>query len=416
LKRWKEFFDSSGNLKDLRIDDLMTRHGHYVNEVIFALGSSETALTKDALVLPYYPPLAHQAEYSWRVDAWLKFLFGGTAEPTGGALARVQWAKKWLYHYQDHELLLPALLFVGKTGAGKGLFAEFLAQAYEIPAQAPSLDLYYDTGTETAVYPVMVADEEFPNCSSAQLREGITAKTHTLKRKYQHIRKVRGYIRHVFILNDADRIKTFDVGSEAQKATAERFMYIPVTTQCREYLEALCRNNEHLQPGELQRHIAWLRQEETIEPERGRFVVPVPEDNQSFYETFYREKRRFAILNVITNFICKRSYPAGLQDQYQGWPVEVEDGQVKIRTTAFSNYCEDKLEDRSKASIVRVLKSIAEPTRTARERFWVLDPVHLYRWADIAMEYSDEEIEEGLKTETVTKVDTVAGLEKSRLN
>ena len=68
-------------------------------------------------------------------------------------------------------------------------------------------------------------------------------------------------IRHIFTLNDADRIKTFDVGAEAQRATAERFMYIPVTAQCRDYLEALCKNNEHLQPGELQEHIAWMKQQ-----------------------------------------------------------------------------------------------------------------------------------------------------------
>jgi hypothetical protein len=414
----KELFDTAGNLiKDFHLDDFVTRHGWQVSEVVFALGSNQTALTNDSLVLPYYPPLAARATYSWRVDLWLNFLFGGTADPVGSAAERVLWAKRWLYHYQDHDLLLPAILLVGATGAGKGLFAEFLAQAYEIPAVPASLELMYAPGTENNIYPVMVADEEFPNCSSAQLREGITAKTHVLKKKYQNIRKVRGYVRQIFILNDADRIKTFDVGVEAQKATAERFMYVPVTAQCREFLEALCRNNEHLQPGELQGHIAWMRELELhSEKSRGRFIVPVSADNQSFYETFYRQKKIFAVLNVICNFVCKRSYPVGLRDRYQGWPIEVTDGQVKIRTRPFSEYCEEFLEDRTKASIVRVLKGIAEPSRNSAERYWTLDTKHLYKWAEIAMEYSDAEIDEGLNTETASKVDTVSSLEHSRLN
>jgi len=414
-----ELFDGFGNLKEINVDNFMNHHGQFVKEVIFALGSRETSLTKDALILPYYPPLPTQATYSWKVDYWINYLFGGTAYPTGVALDRVRWAWKWLCHYTDHTLLLPALLFVGKTGAGKGLFAEWLSQAYSVPATVAPMDLLYATGNENDVYPVMVADEEFPDTSSAQIREGITNKVHVLKKKYQNIRKVTGYVRHIFILNDADRIKTFDVGNEAQRATAERFMYIPVTEECRTYLEALCDADQRLQPGELQGHIAWLKEQGLYqETSKSRFAVEVPQDNRSFYETFYRQMTRYAVLNVVCDFICQGTYPIGLEDRYRQWPIEVlKDGTVKIRPAPFAEYCEDKLEDRdrSKAAIGRVLKSIAEPMRTATERYWILQTSHLYRWAEIAMEYSDEVITENLNKTTESKIDSVVGLSSNKV-
>jgi hypothetical protein len=258
----------------------------------------------------------------------------------------------------------------------------------------------------------MVADEEFPKCSSAQLREGITAKTHILKKKYKNIRKVQGYIRHIFILNDADRIKTFDVGTEAQRATSERFMFVPVTEECRIYLETLCKNNEHLQPGELQSHIAWMQEQEI---DKGRFAVAVPEDNQFFHESYYREKKRFAVLNVICDFVCKGSYPIGFKDRYNGWPIQVIDGQIRIKSRPFAEYCSDKVDD-SKSAISRVIKSMSEPVKTRSERYWLLSPKHLYRWADIAMEYSDEEIEENMQQNTEAKVDSAANIENKALN
>jgi len=411
-----ELFDNFGNLKEINLENFLSQHSTFVKEVVFALGSNQTALTKDALVLPYYPPLTQPLEYSWRVDHWIKFLFSGKSEPSERGWERVKWAWKWLCHYQDHNVLLPAILLVGATGAGKGLFAEWLSQAYEIPANVVSLNLLYNSGTENDVYPVMVADEEFPDCSSAQLREGITARNHILKKKYQNIRRVTGYIRHILILNDADRIKTFDVGVEAQRATAERFMYVNVTEKCREYLEALVKGNELLQPGELQKHIAWLREQNLynrLDP--GRFGVAVPEDNQAFYETFYRQKNRFAVLNVICDFICRDSYPIGMIERYGKWPIEVtETGEVKIRSAPFAAYCEDKLENRSKASLGQVVKSISEPVRTAKERYWRLQKTHIYRWAEIAMEYSDEEIKDGLNTTTESKVDSAVVIEKEK--
>lgn len=410
----KEFFDSSGHLLEFDIDDFVNRHGTFVQEIILALGSDETSLSNDTLVLPYYPPLPVKAEYSWRVDLWIRFLFGGTADPVGEDLKRVEWAKRWLYHYQNHELLLPALLFVGVTGAGKGLFCEFLSQAYNSQGRVVPLELLYSTGNENEIYPVMVADEEFPNVKSSEIRNTITKKTHEQKKKYQNIKKVRGYIRHIFILNDADHIKTFDVGVEAQKATAERFMYVNVTQACREYFEMLCENNEKLQPGELQAHIAWMHEQELYgEIDKGRFVVSVPEDNQAYYETFYRHKGRFDVLNVLCDWVCKESYPTGFLDRYGQWPIEViEEGIVIIRTAAFCEYVEGKIEERSKSAIGRILKSIAQPTRKSFERYWILDKVHLFKWAAIAMEYSDETIEENLNKTTESKVDSVGLGEK----
>jgi len=408
----KELFDSNGNLQEVNIDNFINHHGQFVKEVIFALGSNETSLTNDALVLPYFPPLKAKTEYSWRIEAWLYYLFGGCASPKGPALARVQWAKQ--------SVLLPAILFVGKTGAGKGLFAEMLNHTYEIPAQVRSLDLLYAQGTENDVYPIMVADEEFPQCTSAQLRDGITRYNHTLKKKYQNLRRVRGYIRHLFLLNDADRIKTFDVGVEAQRASAERFMFVPVTAECRSYLEFLCQSDQRIQPGELQAHVEWLREQGTVAQNKGRFAVEVPADNKSFAETFYRQKGRFEVLNVLCHYLCKRSYPAGWKERYDGWPIEVvgsgEATEVRIRTTPFYGYCEDKIRDNNKASLVRILKSIAEPKADKNGRYWVLETEHLFRWSEIAMEYSDEEIKEALTQTTESKVDSAVGLEGREWN
>lgn len=411
----KELFNNNGDLKDIDVNNFINKHGQFVSEVIFNMGSSETSLSNDALILPYYPPISTQPKYSWRVEAWLNFLFGGCAKPKNEALNRVEWAKKWLCLYQNHSLLLPAILFVGATGAGKGLFAEFLCHAYEIPAINHSLNMYYNTGTENDIYPVMVADEEFPKVEQSLIREGITKKVHTLKKKYQNIRHVRGYVRHLFLLNDADRIKTFDVGVEAQKATAERFMYVPVTEHCTEYLKILCANNEYLQPGELQMHIEWLKASEylNLEPSRGRFAVEVPSDNQSFYETFYRQKDRFEVLDVICHFICKEQYPNGLEERYGGLPIQVtRDQRVIIKTSQFVAYCREYI-DQGKSKIVRILKSIASTKKDENGRYWELDTNHLYKWAEIAMEYGDEEINFALNTTTESKIDSVEALENS---
>lgn len=410
----KEFFDSGGHLIEFDIDDFVNRHGTFVQQTILAMGSDETSLSKDTLVLPYYPPKKTIAAYSWRIDLWIRFLFGGTADPIGEDATRVEWAKKWLYHYQNHDLLLPALLFVGATGAGKGLFCEFLSHAYEVPGRIVPLHLLYETGTENEIYPIMTADEDFPNVKQSDIRMTITKRTHEQKKKFQNIKKVRGYIRHLFALNDGDRIKTFDVGVEAQKATAERFMYINVTEECREYLQALCRNDEKIQPGELQAHIAWMHEQGLYEDiDKGRFAVAVPDDNQAYYETFYRHKGRFEVLNVICDWICKESYPSGFLDRYTQWPIEVtSDGEIKIRTAIFCAYVEGKIEERSKSGIVRVLKSIATPQRDAFERYWLLAPEHLYQWAAIAMEYSDETISDNLNKTTTSKLDMVGLGEK----
>lgn len=415
----KDLFGADGKLlKEFSLDDFILDHGHAVKEVIKRLGNAQPSVSTGQLILPYYPPLKYEPKYSWKVDLWLTHLFGGSDDPDEEGKIRVELGKMWLYHYSDASRLLPALLLVGATGAGKGLFCQWLSYQYGKNGKYGDLNRLYSQSNENEVHPIMVADEQFPDCTSAELRDSITRYQHIHKQKYKNAVTVEGYIRHIIILNDADRIKTFDVGVEAQRATAERFLFVPVTAKCREYLQMLIRSHEPLYPGELQEHIEWMHQDQTfrekyeVEPSAAqRFTLPMETLNQSFAESFYRQEGRFEVLNVICDFICRDRLAAGILEQYKEFPIEVkENGEVWLRPALFFDFAQEHLSKRSKSYVSRILKSIAEPIRYGGSRYWSVDVSHLYKWADVAMEYSDEDIKEALSMPTKEKIDRLDAL------
>jgi hypothetical protein len=255
----------------------------------------------------------------------------------------------------------------------------------------------------------MVSDDVYPSCESGELRQTISADQHNLKKKYQNTVTVKGHVRHIITLNDADKIKTFDVGSEAQKATAERFFYVPVTSASSEFLRDLKIAKELLQPGDLQKHIAWMHENEprTVDLSN-RFTIDQPKYGQAFAESFYRQEGRFEVLDSICRFICSSCVPNGIIEQYGGYPIEVRaNEEVWISPGRFYSYIEDKISKRSKSYIGRILKSIAEPRRTGTGRYWILNNEHLFVWSALAMEYSDEQIRKALNEPTDRKVQRV---------
>lgn len=250
--------------------DLMLDYGEIADKVIADLSATKAQFdfqTKSMIEAPCPLDPNLTPQYDVQVAEWLE------------ALADSKELLQWLSVVTKLDEPCAALYLGGPPGAGKTLLADGLAKLW---GRAP-VDLESAMSTfnnELVRCPLILADEMIPTDwkgrpRTAELRQFVQNRTHTIKRKYLPEAQAYGSTRLIITSNNRELLTTGEnLTANDIAAIVDRLIYIQCQKNAVKYLESLGNGTvrSFVTENKIARHALWLRDNTEIETE-SRFLV-----------------------------------------------------------------------------------------------------------------------------------------------
>lgn len=320
------------------------------------------------------------------VDGWLRVFFGDRY-PEGCT---------WLAHALDVSWGICGIVLIGASGAGKGMFAQGLAECFQHPMfnDGRALGKHNQGLLEN---PVVVLDEGIPQINEGRtvdevIRSLTVGGTVSIEPKFVDVIKTQMYPRMVMTANTWDVLQKLvgsrDLSEEDIYALETRLLVIPVSDEARRWLTA--RGNEAFTQGwvagrvpsqfRLARHIRYLYERRTKAAySSGRLLVEGSRNTDLMRSMSMRTPAAQVTMRTVVNMIEDGS--AGLT----GFHIDPS-GRVWVVPHGIVHYYERRLQQHMKLelspkAVGRVLRKLckSEPLNAtslpgmqngAKQRWW----------------------------------------------
>ena len=205
------------------------------------------------------------------IERWLRILAGREIEKL----------LDWLAVCPDLNKLLCAIYFGGEPGGGKSLFGHGLAKLWSDGGPAELESVLGNFNDELMRCPLVFADEKITSNKWKQdtitqdLRQMVSVSSRSFKRKNLNNATLNGCIRLLLAANNQYLLKNANAETARDMAAiAERFLYIEVGTEAREYIDSLPQTTmEHWLHEGIAAHALHLQKTRPVKPPERRFWV-----------------------------------------------------------------------------------------------------------------------------------------------
>jgi hypothetical protein len=259
-----------------------------------------------------------------------------------------------------HDLMLPALVMIGKGGTGKTLLANGIAQIYA-HGPAPAEAAFHEFNAKTlCACPIVLMDEkaapQYRKEGTTFLRRFLTERVRELNEKYRTRVELHGFLRLIVAANSVDVLETNeDMGPDDRDAFAERLVYIDMNAGAEEL-------GKHPQP-EIQRewldkrhlaqHVLWLSEHWKVRNPGRRFAVRQEEGALRAALSSHTGTAR-DVLHWLLSFLAE---PGVVVAKHA--PIEVTRGELRVNGKAVFREWSAYLADYRKPSPNMIGKAIA---------------------------------------------------------
>jgi hypothetical protein len=369
------------------VDEILFDHCTVARDVIADMSLSRSYYdAKDQVMYEAVCPLAKVAVvYHEQIAEWLRLL-GGTQHDK---------LLDWIATMHQVNLPTCALLFTGKSGAGKELLAQGLARRWRrVKAPTELARIMEGFNEDLARCPLVFCDENMPTMRSgkrgvlADLRNMIMSSSRTLSRKFLSNASLIGAIRLILAANNPNMLSCQeDMTSDDQEATSLRFMHIRVSPEPVAYLASIggrAATEGWVRDGLIAEHVAWLEQNRQVQPGDRSIVRGDASDLQ----------RQLLVSNRHTSLVLEwvvRHLANGAQSNSQ---ILIGNGSVLVNTAVIAASWGQYIKSDFVPSTTRIgtaLRNLAMEgevrldwpagTKVTEVRYKRLKPEYLYEWS-----------------------------------
>lgn len=264
--------NAQNQYKRKNIEELLGQYGDIAQNIVSDMSIQYTTYdSKTGTLYEAVSPLRDlKPVYDKHVDQWLRLLFA--SNPNKGL--------SWTATCPDLTRQTCAVYFSGPPDSGKTIFAQGMAKLWTENAPADAGLVLSDFNEELVRCPLVLADEELPKKFSREtvttkLRAMLSTTSRSLSRKYKPPSALEGAIRLVMAANNDTLLDTDELLSEDDlKAIAQRFMFVPIGPEAKEYLSQFSREETAKWIDyKIAEHALWLQENYEIKELGKRFAV-----------------------------------------------------------------------------------------------------------------------------------------------
>ncbi len=369
--------------------DLVAEYGRVAEKVISDMVCQTTYYdTKSMTLFEAVSPLRDLGSvFNPQIDEWWQIL-AGPQYPT---------LIDWFSCVPDLKKLLCALYLGGHPGGGKTLIAHGLAKLWVNGPPGDLQSVLSDFNEDIARCPVLFGDEALPKrfkneTVTTKLREMISTTQRVLKRKFKAPTDLHGAIRLVLAANNEFLLDSKGVASaDDLEAIAQRFLYIEVPKEAKEYMEKLDKKVKVAWlEGGIAQHVLWLQENHTIEKPGKRFWV------EGSVSRMHRNLMTGTYWNsLICQWLVSYLEEPGLLADPHGELIRRGEGKLFVNAKAivknWTLYIGDTKSEPEARKVTAALKAIAVSPeqkklrngKHKRGRYYEIDTNRLLEWADM---------------------------------
>lgn len=371
-------------------NDFVRESGQVAEAIIASLSAQTTTFRADTGVLTEaVSPLRPLApRYDAQIEEWLGILAGPEKEKL----------LNWVAIAPDLNKLLCAVYFGGDPGGGKSLFAHGMSKLWTDGGPSALDRVLGNFNDDLVRCPLVFADEKTTSNKWQQetitqdLREMISVRHRPLRRLYISTSSLNGCIRVLLAANNPYLLKSVGVTTAKDlNAIAERFLYIDVNKDAREYLETIPHHVKN-QWGEqgIAEFALWARDNREVSQPEHRFWVE-GSVGKMHHVLLASNKWTSYVCEWITRFLDSKNQAKSLVKTRQ--LVRIEDEDLLINTQAVIDGWEQFLPsqqrtDPNTTNINNALRalSFANVSRSLnhgrKKKYWKIDMSIVETWAE----------------------------------
>lgn len=236
----------------------------------------------------------------------------------------------WLATATRTERVTCALHLMGKTGGGKTVLANGLAQLWKSSGSVPLAEALKTFNETILTCPVLLADEEKPKgLTAANFRALLGTESFSVSRKFRPNVMLKGAFRVICTANDPDffKFKDENLSADALAATAPRILTVYFGPKAIAYMAG---QKDWLSREVVAKHALWLRDNRKVVA-GNRWLVEGVAD-KSHRQLALGDDKRGRVYEFFANFIDD---PKPMDQQYKNGAM-IEDGKFWINSVALS--------------------------------------------------------------------------------
>ena len=301
----------------------------------------------------------------------------------------------WLACAPDLKKLLCALYFGGEPGGGKTLFAQGVARIWTTGTATEFEKILEDFNEELCKCPIIFADEAMPkywkgNPTTTKIRSIISQQSRTLSRKHKAPADLVGAVRLILTANNEHLLSSDGASTHLDlQAIAQRFLYIEVSKNAREFIEALPKaycEDVILWGDGLAKHALHLAATRTVERDR-RFWVEG--DTDSMHRMLMTGT---AWNSLVCEWLVRYLLNPTVFDTSNTGLIRRGEGELLVNEQAlvdgWKTYIDIRNKDPETAKIGTALRALSTKQKAVQKRFMgrrlryrVIDTEYLFDWS-----------------------------------
>lgn len=307
-----------------------------------------------------------------------------------------------------------ALYFVGESGAGKSLIADGIARLWTEGNPAQLKNVVGNFNEDATRCPFIQCDEGLDGGRGADvskvLRSLISSHSFTRTKKQATNTSVHGAVRILIGANNTDLLKNIarmSLNKHDIKAISKRFLLLNTTSKSKEWFEmnnvAKVLSDQWVKGDLFARHLLWLRDNRVVV--RGdRFIVDGCPGGVERVMARGSEREQF-VAQWIAGFLAEPRVIYGLyKSQKRISLAGVGNGQLRINAKAILEFWDAYIGPEYKKAtpfvIAQALKRISTGQQRGsggnRARYFDIDPVYIFDWADESGLHDEDTLRENL--------------------
>lgn len=385
--------DSKGNLKDMKLSQILERHGRSILDYrgSFVVREHTYDIDTKTFTAAVCPLRDLSPLETPEVDKWLRFLGG----------EHVEKFLDWVATVTDLSRTTCAVYLEGAPRTGKSLFAAALSRLWNTtgPTEMAGV-LGTNFNAELLQCPLIMADEALPKgfkgeSLSSQLRELVGVHSRTVNQKFQPAMRVEGAVRVVMAGNNSNLLQFREgLTEDDMQAVAERILHVRVSPQAADYIAELGseRVRQFVEGDLVARHALWLRDTRRVLP-LSRFLV-----TGSLAEVHTRLRMSSGHNSEVIEFLVTcMLHRSAAEKARQAKTLFVKDGNLYVSSQVFqSDAWEFHVSDGKrrglppKKDVMQALRSISTGPDSITiwlgdgkaARVWKMNTDVLLQWAD----------------------------------